>query len=121
MAEGNTWNKECPICKTAFVGESCPECAAAQAAIPTKVIPRANLFADAIKESPSTHLLPPGAEFQKGDKFHGLEILSIAGRGGMGAGNGKSSDGLPTGPDDASERSCPGRWCRWVCSRHDAP
>ena len=86
MAEGNTWNKECPICKTAFVGESCPECAAAQAAIPTKVIPRANLFADAIKESPSTHLLPPGAEFQKGDKFHGLEILSIAGRGGMGAG-----------------------------------
>ncbi|MDP6959866.1 MAG: hypothetical protein QF645_13765, partial [Planctomycetota bacterium] len=84
MAEGNTWNKECPICKSTFVGDSCPECAA-QAAVPTKVIPRANLFADAIKEAPSTHILPPGAEFKAGDKFHGLEILSIAGRGGMGA------------------------------------
>ncbi len=84
MAESESRTQTCPTCQISFVGKSCPECAAA-AAEPTKIAPVARLFKDALQEKPGTRYLKPGEEFSPGDIFHGLEIIEIAGRGGMGA------------------------------------
>lgn len=59
--------KRCPACGTMYDGAMCPTCAAAFAAKPT--VPNADV---------------PDLVLEAGQRFHGLEIVRVLGKGGMG-------------------------------------
>ena len=83
MADEESTIGVCPQCKKSFTGKSCPDCSK-EADIPTMIF-KGKLFSDYLEKKHGTQPSPSGEEFKQGDLFHGLEIIAVAGRGGMGA------------------------------------